>query len=608
MVNKTFYKKGIKMEKEARVNLRILFLVIIGCVIFNCSPNFVYGEDANAVKPVKPKMRYDVWVEDCLEKVWQEKAMPENAVKEISIHTARGEYEAIQVAVSPKDDSIGAMRATCSELKKKDSGKTLPAAKVRYVDYVPVGKNSWNTPPEQLIVKAPAWVPDVLYDVEHAPVWQNRTRPIWLTFNIPSDAEAGTYTGEVTVFANEEQIKVPLTVQVHNVTVPAKRNLITTNWLNLDSMARWHGCTFFDERFWAFANIYAENMASHRQNMILTPLYMFYTGDEQIGIRLAELLGQSMNVKKLGTQLVGISADGDKLRFDFTNFDKWVNIFKKAGVPYIEGSHLGWIDATVFCYIIRDGKLVQANFRSDAPEAEQFLSQFLPALQSHLIEKGWVDDYYQHLRDEPNDGHKIYYNKIAGLVHKYAPKIKTIDAVGSSDIEPPTVVVPLLSEFGIKYDYYKKLQDKGQEVWFYTACGPNGAYANRFLDIPQLKIRYLHWLNFKYNARGFLHWGYNWWGKLSPLSDIYMTWAVGPLPPGDSYVVYPTPHGLLDSIRWDTERDGIEDYELLKMLQAKDQKKADEICSSMVQGFVKYDVDINHFRAARLKLLESLEK
>jgi len=193
-------------------------------------------------------------------------------------------------------------------------------------------------------------------------------------------------------------------------------------------------------------------------------------------------------------------------------------------------------------------------------------------------------------------------------MRKYCPKIKTIEATHSTDIQPPTIMIPLLSHFGEKYDFYKKMQAKGQEVWFYTACGPNGAYANRFLDIHLLKVRYLHWLNFKYNVPGFLEWGYNFWEHFSPISDIYTTWSVGPLPPGDSYVVYPSPHGLLDSMRWEAERDGIEDYELLKILQAKNPKKAEEICSSLIHGFDKYNIDVNHFRAARLKLLEALEQ
>jgi hypothetical protein len=175
-------------------------------------------------------------------------------------------------------------------------------------------------------------------------------------------------------------------------------------------------------------------------------------------------------------------------------------------------------------------------------------------------------------------------------------------------IQNPTIMVPLLSDLGENYDFYKNAQEKGQEVWFYAACGPNGSYANRFLDIHLLKVRYTHWLNFKYNIPGYLQWGYNFWGMLSPYSEIHMTWAVGPLPPGDSYIVYPTPQGVLDSIRWETMRDGIEDYELLKLLEAKEPAEATRISSLLIKNFDDYDMDVNHFRAARLEMLSVLEK
>lgn len=543
-------------------------------------------EDQNVAQNVQnaPK-RYDVWVEDCLKKVFQEQEVPENAVKEIIVHTAKGEFEAAQIAIRPKDDSIGGLRAVASSLKLNDNEVTLSAPRVRYVDSVPIGKNSWQTPPEQLIATAPAWIPDVLYEVEYVPVCQDRTRSIWLTFDIPLNAEPGEYTGEVKVFANDETITVPVTVHVHNTAVPAKSSLKTTNWVYLDSMSRWNGCELFDERFWELAKLYAENMASHRQNMIMTPLYKFYTQ----------------------AHLIDFSADGDKLTFDFSKFDRWVDIFLDAGFTYIEGSHLGWIDGNVFCYVIKEGKAVQENHLASSPEAEHFLSQFLPALQEHLEQKGWLDIYYQHMRDEPSDEYRALYDKMMDMRRKYAPRIKTIEATHSTEIQPPTIMVPLLSHLAEKYEFYKSMQEKGQEVWFYTACGPNGAYANRFLDYHLLKVRYTYWLNFKYKIPGYLHWGYNFWGMLSPYSEIHMTWAVGPLPPGDSYIVYPTPQGVLDSIRWETARDGIEDYELLKMLEARNPAEAARICTLLVEDFDKYDLDVEHFRAARLEMLNALE-
>jgi hypothetical protein len=353
----------------------------------------------------------------------------------------------------------------------------------------------------------------VLYDVKFLPAWKDTTRCIWLTFDVPGDANPGIYTGEVTVLAHrtewevvgeEDTFTVPVSLHVHDVEVPARRSLKMTNWVFLDEMARWNGCEFFDDQFWDLARIYAENMASHRQNMIMTSLYNFYSG----------------------AHLVDFLVEGEELRFDFSNFDRWVQIFLDAGFDYIEGSHLGWIDGTVFCFVVREGKVVKEDHLADSPEAERYLSQFLPALQAHLDEKGWLDIYYQHMRDEPTDEGKALYNTMMELRRKYAPRLQTIEATHSTDIEPPTIAVPLLSHLHERRDFYKSQQEEGKEVWFYTACGPNDTYANRFLDLHLLNVRHMHWLNFKYDIPGYLCWGFNYWGMLSPFTEIPMTWGL----------------------------------------------------------------------------------
>ncbi len=591
MANAGHCKGGaLEMRLFALLGPFVVAVIVASAVAgdnFGATPvtNVVEVASMAPAKTAKATKRVDVWVVDCLEKVWRDQRMPTNATQEVIVHAARGEYEAAQIAVSPRDESIGWMRATCGPLKSRTSNAVLPPATVRFVDYVPVEANSWRTPPEELIAIAPAWVPDVIYDSLSAPVWKDRVRPIWLTFDIPINAACGTYTGAITIFVGEDDLSVPVTVHVHGAAVPSKRGLKVTNWVNLDAMQRWNGCAFHDERFWKFVKVYAENMAVHRQNMIVIPIFGFYSSAE----------------------LVEVSVDGNGLKFDFANFDRYAQTFLDAGFSYLEGSHLGWVDETIFGWYVKDGKLARKNFPAMSPEAETYLSQFLPALQSHLKDKGWIDIYYQHVRDEPGDSHKATYDHTRALMRKYSPRIMTIEATHSTTIDPPTIMVPLLSHFGENYGFYKTLMEKGQEVWFYTACGPNGSYANRFLDIHLLKVRYLHWLNFKYGATGFLEWGYNFWEHFNPISDIYTTWSVGPLPPGDSYVVYPTPHGVLDSVRWEIERDGIEDYELLSVLRAKAPGKANEICSSLIHDFDEYVMDVNRFRAARLELLEALE-
>src|SRR5690606_1352327 len=82
--------------------------------------------------------------------------------------------------------------------------------------------------------------------------------------------------------------------------------------------------------------------------------------------------------------------------------------------------------------------------------------------------------------------------------------------------------------------------------WFYTCLWPKGNYANRFIDLPLIKTRLIHWINHKYAIDGYLHWGFNWWTE-EPFAETTFINDTGGnlLPGGDSWIVYP---GYLSSI------------------------------------------------------------
>lgn len=131
---------------------------------------------------------------------------------------------------------------------------------------------------------------------------------------------------------------------------------------------------------------------------------------------------------------------------------------------------------------------------------------------------------------------------------------------------------------------------------------------NRFIDYPLIKTRLLHWMNFKYNFTGYLHWGLNHW-QGDPFTLLEPDWGAGvKLPPGDSHIVYPGKTGPLSSIRMEAMRDGIEDYELLRKLSESDAELAQEICSMVVKSMTDYSLDPDQFRKARLMLLEALDR
>jgi hypothetical protein len=78
------------------------------------------------------------------------------------------------------------------------------------------------------------------------------------------------------------------------------------------------------------------------------------------------------------------------------------------------------------------------------------------------------------------------------------------------------------------------------------------------------------------------------------------------LPPGDTHVVYPGEGEPWSSVRFEAQREGLEDLELLRRLQQERPRQAASLVRSVIRGFDDYTKDIARFRAARRKLLASL--
>ena len=78
------------------------------------------------------------------------------------------------------------------------------------------------------------------------------------------------------------------------------------------------------------------------------------------------------------------------------------------------------------------------------------------------------------------------------------------------------------------------------------------------------------------------------------------------LPAGDTHIVYPGADGPWSSLRLEAQREGFEDYELLRLLQAKRPALAAKVLARAIRGFDDYTKDPAVFRAARRALLKGL--
>lgn len=532
--------------------------------------------------------KMQVQVVDALVKLLPEGSIPRDSAQEAFIEAARGEYESAQIVAT--GDEEGALLVSASPLSGPPGRR--PSVQVRFAGYVPVSRGTGHTPDHLLVARPPAEIPDPLLEDTSIMLKPGRAQSVWVTVRVPEDCQPGEYRGSIVLTAPDSEVEVPLRVRVREVAVPAERSLYITNWFSVENIASAAGVQPWSEGHWKLLEAWARLMADYRQNVVITPLMSLIVAHED--------------------------ADG-RLRFDFSRLDQWIRVFDEAGaLGLIEGGHLGgrseWeapdFDAARPVTVLPDGSLKRWEpVKVTSAAQREFLSQFLPALRDHLRQIGWLDRYVQHLVDEPITVNAESYNRLAAMVREFAPEFRIIDATMCREVAGSVDIwVPQPQEIAAHWDFFQERKSKGEQVWFYTCLSPTSGYMNRMVDYHLLPVRLLHWQNFRYDLPGYLHWGLNHWREdpfrnLEPLlsGETY-------LPPGDTHIVYPGKYGPLSSIRLEAMRDGIEDYELLRLLALKDRKAADRICASVVRSMTDYTVDPTEFRRARSRLLDELER
>jgi glycosyl hydrolase family 123 len=532
------------------------------------------------------------WPVDALVKVFPADPPPPLPAAAPELVAARDQHVALQVALRAAERLEG-VTAECRPLEGPP-GPLAADVGLHAVGLVVVGSRTDDVPDDELVGEAPGWYPDPLVDLPLT-LEADRTRAVWVSIHVPGEAPAGLYRSEALVRQGEREIaRVPFGLRVVAAAVPATRSLRVTNWFRVDDR---HAKQFWDapqfsDKWWSVVANLGQVMAEYRQSVVLTPT-----------LDLVEL------------------QPGEPARFGFDRFDRWVETFQRAGaIGLIEGEHLvgraGGYDEPLVVPVLREegGKVRKVELPFDDAGVQPFLDAFLPALNRHLEEKGWKAAYLQHVLDEPHGDEPASYARIAALVRRHLPGVPTIDAIDAHDVpaalrEASDVWVPQLGRFDGQLELLAERQRAGHEVWFYTCLFPRGRHMNRLMDLPLIKTRLLHWLDYRYGFTGFLHWGWNFWSPepmkdTQPVIDLNQTL----LPSGDAFIVYPDRARLsvLPSLRLEAMRAGIEDYEMLAALSRRDRAAADALAREAVATFTDYVRDPAAFRRIEAKLLEAL--
>lgn len=510
------------------------------------------------------------------------------------METARGEEVHFQFVIQ-SDSPIRIKKCVITPRKGSEALDSLHF-QIGYEGFVGVKRLSKEAGKYSFIPSSHL-VPDPIFDSERRVIPAQQNQPIWLSAHIPEKFYPGTYHALVIFQGTKGKKNIQFTdsisIKVYPVTLK-NEDLNISNQFSYDS-----GRYGFNNGKWSLMPFESD-------------MWFQYMKETARLLRRAKTNTILLNPE----QFVAINQSNGKYSFDFTKFDQVINLFIQEKVlKNIESGHLGRRSGGWYSNFVLSFPVIKNNGETKwdyAPVSDKrvrnFYRQFLPALDAHLKKTFPNIQNLQHIADEPIKENAQSYIDIAKFFKNICPDITLFDAIKTPSVAKYIdIPVPELDVLKENSDYFEQLISGGKQVWFYTCWQPQGNYANRFLEQPLLMVRLLHWINFKYQLNGYLHWGFNRWGENNPYQETTQPSGDDILPGGDSYMIYPSDSlHLFSSIRLEAMRDGVNDYQLFKMLAKKEPSLAEQICDQVILDWDSYNLDPNHFREIRHQLLVAL--
>ena len=515
-----------------------------------------------------------------------EKVFPDQSIEDFkelrTLSALKGERVSVQLIYSYDPAVIHG--GHCLRHKIELNGDLVPFASMREVRCVPV---TMPTNPygldDNLLRTTPGLYPDVLMPMNYGgalPYSHNTLKSIWIEINLPEDISAGEHTLTFKVIGNDYvgTHEASFTLEVINAVLP-KDDIYFTQWFHCDCLANYYGVDVWSEKHWEIVENFARVAVKNGINTLLTPVF-------------TPPLDTTVGGERRTTQLVGVDVTDGKYTFDFTNLDRWIDMCNRVGVKNFEISHLftQWgVEHAPKVMATVDGEYKRIfGWETEATSAEYtaFLRQFLTELVAHMKSRGDDKRCIYHVSDEPSLEHLENYKAAKAVIADIIKDYKIIDALSriafykTGVLETPVPASNHIDDF---------INENVKDLWVYYCVSQWKNVSNRYISMPLWRTRSIGMQIYKYNVKGFLQWGYNFYNNQfsdTPINPYLITDCEGSFPAGDAYSVYPAPNGeALESIRIIAHHQALTDIKVMKLCESL--YSHDEVVAAIEEAFGK---------------------
>ena len=465
------------------------------------------------------------------------------------------------------------------------------------------------------ITTEPGLMPDLLIPIENNSILTvNATgKTLWIEINMPKDMASGEYkinfAFETFDFAEPDTTRTivatkTMTVEVLPVTKKEQR-LIYTRWFYADCIADYHNVPIYSDEHFDLIEAYIREAVDVGINMILVPIH-------------TPPLDTAIGTTRPCVQLVDVKKVGDNYIFGFEKLHRFINICKRSGVRYYEMAHMfsQWGAKRAANIMVEENGVRSYMFgwhvESTSPEYIDFLKHYISAISKELELLGIAESTYYHISDEPTIDRIDAYRTAVEAIRPFIGNCHTFDALSSKEfyeqglVECPVTIVSHIHEF---------LPLNVPNQWVYYCCEPQKTYTNSFMAMPSCRTRILGILIYKYDIKGFLHWGFNFYNSqvsYYKINPYVTTSGDGRFPSGDPFIVYPAKNGAYPSIRGKVTYEAIGDLDLCRTLEdyiGRDEvvKMIDKFADMDVR-FDSYPLDSNFLPKLRAAMIEKIKE
>lgn len=426
-------------------------------------------------------------------------------------------------------------------------------------------------PDDDFITKTPGIMPDILmpFELEGNLIrLYNTTGALWVIVKIPRDIPAGEYPVTLKIsYTKECEKRIKATFEseqtmifdVINEEMPQQKTLFS-QWFHVDCIADVHNVAIYSEEHWDLIDKYMKMASDIGINVILTPV-------------ITPPLDTGVGITRPCTQLVKIEKKDGKFIFDFTLLKRWIDLANKNKMKYFEVCHLfsQWgVEYAPNIKVTENGVedyMFGWHTKAKTPEYGEFLKQFIPALIDFFKKEGIKERCYFHISDEPHKEHVEAYSYAYNIIKPLIDGCETIDALSDFEfykqglVNNPVTVSDRITPF---------LENKIENQWVYYCCGQYMGVGNRLMAMPSYRNRILGLQMYKYDIKGFLHWGYNFYKNEFARKNVnpyISTSGDCAFPSGDAFSVYPVNKGVIPSLRAIIFKEALNDIEICRTLE-----------------------------------------